>query len=46
MVFGVSWIKLSLWLGQNRLERGGRVFEPQCGLESRALSKSEHHRLR
>jgi len=28
-------------LAQNRLERGGHVFEPQVGLESRALSKSK-----
>jgi len=33
--------KLSLWLGQNRLERGGHVFEPKVGLEKRALSKSK-----
>jgi len=41
-----GWPKLPLWLVQNRLERGGHVFEPQNGLESRALSKSENHRLR
>ena len=40
-MFGVSWIRLPLWLAQNRLERGGRVFEPKVGLESRALSKSK-----
>jgi len=28
-------------LAQNWLERGGHVFEPKCGLESRALSKSK-----
>jgi hypothetical protein len=27
-------------LVQNRLERGGRVFEPKSGLKSRALSKA------
>jgi len=36
---GVSWIKLPLWLAQNRLERGGHVCEPKIGLASRALSK-------
>ncbi len=43
-MFGASWFKLPLWLGQNRLERDGHVFEPQSGLESRALSKSETNR--
>jgi len=27
-------------LDQHWLERGGHVFEPYCGLESRALSRS------
>jgi len=39
-------LNLPLWLAQNWLERGGRVCEPQTGLTSRALSKSENHRLR
>jgi len=25
---------LPLWLGQHRLERGGRVFEPKSGLKN------------
>jgi len=32
-------VKLPLWLAHNWLERGGRVFEPQIGLKSRALSR-------
>jgi len=44
--FGASWIKLPLWLDQNRLERGSHVFEPKGGLKSRALSRSENHRPR
>ncbi len=38
-------LRLPLWLGQHWLERGGRVFEPKGGLKSRALTKSETHRL-
>jgi len=45
-MIGASWIDLPLWLAQNRLERGGRVWKPKYGLPSRALSKSENHRLR
>jgi len=40
-MLSASEIKLPLWLVQHRLERGGRVFEPKGGLESRALSKSK-----
>jgi len=39
-MLGASWFKLPLWLVQNRLERGGHVFEPKSGLKSRALSKA------
>jgi len=46
----VNWylaeiVSLPLWLDHNRLERGGRVFEPKGGLKSRAFTKPETHRL-
>ncbi|MFC6202406.1 hypothetical protein ACFP1L_11035 [Lactiplantibacillus nangangensis] len=30
ITFGASWFKLPLWLGQNRLERVGRVWKPSA----------------
>jgi len=30
MLIGTSWIKKPLWLAQNRLERGGRVWKPSA----------------
>jgi len=41
ILFGASWIKLPLWLDQNRLERGGHVCEPKISLTSRALTNPE-----